>query len=295
MKKIIITSFLSLMIILGLSCKKENKNQQQTTADTVVNKQELNKTFYLVPSPEDIFGFADEKSLKYVPELINPESNLSKYIDVKYQEFNFGVYAADLAYCAANSKNDETTKYLNIVRKLSQSIGLSDVFNESLIYRIEHVAPVKDSLIAISNDTYFDILRYLENNERDATLSIMACGGWIESIYLVINQTKYSKNSKVIQKIADQKYIVTNLWKLLEQNQQDKNVLFIKNEFEKIYKIYEKLEIKIDEKTPTTAPNEKVIIVGGNLKVEISDKEYEEIKKYINEVRNNLTLNNVSN
>lgn len=282
------------MIILGLSCKKENKNQQQN-ADTIVNKQELNKTFYLVPSPEDIFGFADEKTLKFVSELLNPESNLNKYNEVKYQEFNFGVYAADLAYCAASTKNDETTKYLNIVRKLSQSIGLSDVFNESLIYRIEHISPIKDSLIAISNDTYFDILRYLEKNQRDATLSIMACGGWIESIYLVINQIKYSKESLIIQKIADQKYIVTNLWKLLEQNQQDQNVQSIKNEFEKIYKIYEVLEIKIDEKNPTTSQNDKIIIVGGNLKVEISENEFEDLKKYINEVRNNLTLNNVSN
>lgn len=275
------------------SCKKD---LNKSNFDTQVKDSEelvMKKTFYLVPSPEDVFGFANEKSLKFIPELLNPIDNYNKYNDQFLQEFNFGVYSADLAYSAASNRNEETVKYLNVVRKLSQQIGLSDVFNESLIYRIEHVSPIKDSLISLSNDTYFDVLRYLEKTNRESTLAIMAAGGWLESMYLVVSQVEFNNYQSVIQKIADQKYIISNLWKLLEQNQKDKNIEKLMKELKPVYDAYEVLQVIIDENLKKIKENDKMLVIGGNMRVAMNEDEFQNIKENIIKVRNILTLNNV--
>ncbi|MBN2892356.1 MAG: hypothetical protein JXL97_10850 [Bacteroidales bacterium] len=293
-----VTFFLLLLIpfMWMSSCKSDQDNNNNGSDTTTVVKDNGVQTFFLVPSPEDVFGFADDQSLTFDKELLNPTENLSKYDnDIKLQEFNFGVYAADLAYSAAYSKNDETVQYLNTVRELSQDIGLSEVFNESLINRIEHISPEKDSLIAISNDTYFDIIRYLERNDKPSTLAIMAAGGWIECMYLVVNLTDFDANNKTIQQVADQKMIVSNLWKFLEQNQNTPSVKSLMEDFKNIVDIYNMLEVIVDEtNAPKTDNNEKIIVVGGHSKIIITAEQYANLKKVIVETRNKLTLNNVS-
>jgi len=295
MKKLAFLLLILTPLFWTVGCKEDNSGKNNNGDSVVVDDSNKNvKTFYLVPSPEDVFGFADDKNLTFYKDLLNPTENLSKYNDVKLQEFNFGVYAADLAFCAASNKNDETVQYLNVVRELSQDVGLSDVFNESLVYRIEHISPVKDSLISLSNDTYFDIMRYLERNDRQVTLSIMAAGGWLECMYLVVNQVDYDKDNVTVQKIADQRIIIANLWRFLEQSKDDPNVKSVLDELQNIYNLYNELEAVEVENNITTDNNETVIVVGGNNKFVMNKQQYEQLKKYIVDARNKLTLNNVT-
>lgn len=295
MKKIIFILLPLFTLILVDSCKSEKKNdaiQQDSTVSTVDTSVQ---TFYLVPSPDDIFGFADDKNLSYVENLLNPIENASKYNNTMYQEFNFGIYSADLAYCAANAKNEETKKYLQTVQDLSQKIGLAEIFNASLINRIEHISAQKDSLISISNDTYFDIIRYLDKYQKNSTLSIMAAGGWIECMYIVINQVEYDAENPTIQKIADQKLVISNLSKFLEQNIGDPNVKTIFDDFKPIVDLYQGLTIK--KLNTSQSPKNKtgnVFIIGGNHKIIITEEEYSKLKELIIQTRNNLTLNNVT-
>ncbi len=291
MKKLLL--LLAVSVFIFGACKKENKSQNDVEDTTTVATDTTVKTFYLVPSPEDIFGFADDPSLKFVPELLNPVDNISKYDNSKLQELNFGVYSADLAYAAANGKNDETKQYLKVVQDLSQQIGLAEVFNESLINRIEHVAPEKDSLIALSNDTYFDIIRYLDKYQRNSTLAIMAAGGWVESMYLVVNQIDFNKESKTVQKLANQKLVISNLMKFLEQNNDQPNVKEIYDLLQPIANVYNQMKIIESDNQETNSSND-VFIIGGNKKILITEDQFSQIKQLINEVRNKITLNDVT-
>ncbi len=298
MKKLFIVLIVFIPILIISSCKNNNNKNKgdKTQQDSVKKENKVDiQTFYLVPSPEDVFGFADDKALQFYSEFLNPINNLNKYNETKSQEFNFGVYSADLAYCAAANRNDETIKYLKVVRELSQDIGLADVFNESLISRIENVTPYKDSLISLSNDTYFDIIRYLERNDRPTTLAIMAAGGWIESMYLVVNQTDYNKNKIALEKIAEQKIIVSNLKKFLEQHLNDSNVKSIYDAYKNIFDLYNSLEVVVEEKNISDSNKDgKIIIVGGKNRIKITEDQFNKLKKYIVETRNKLTQNNVT-
>ncbi len=289
-----------LLIIFGLFGCKKQKNQQQTPPKTIAQKNNTSaknsdsvQVFYLVPSPDDIFGFATDTNLYFDAQLLNPISNLDKYNSTKLQEFNFGVYSADLAYTAAFGRKEKTKEYLNAVKSLSEKIGISSVFNESLVQRINNISTNKDSLMALSNDTYFDIIRFLERTNRINTLAIMAAGGWLETMYLVVNLTDFS-NKPIVQQIADQKIVFSNLYKFLQQNLNDPNVKSIYEDFKPLNDLYNSLKIEKIKSKSKMQINDDKIIVGGNIRIIITQKQFSTLKNVINKIRNNLTLNNNS-
>lgn len=291
--------FLIMLITLSstffISCEntsKKNTDEDDTTT-TQLTKDET-RFFYLVPSPEDLFEFTSDQELIFNPDILNPDNNVEKYIDTKSKEINFGIYAADLAYCAAFSKSQETVEYLHIVRSLSDKIGISAAFDESLIKRIENIDDNKDSLKTVSSDTYYDIVKFLDKNERTSTLALISTGGWIESLYIVSNLiTKYQENSVSIQRIADQKIIFSNLILYLEQNQENESVSTTLEQILPIKQIFEELEVVTVENT-NNANTDGKIVVGGNTKIKITEAQFKKLKETIAKVRNNITGNNVT-
>jgi len=281
--------------IFFISCENTSKsdNSDEDSTITQLNEDET-RLFYLVPSPEDLFEFTSDAQLIFNPDILNKSENVEKYIDTKSKEINFGIYAADLAYCAAFSKNQETVEYLHVVRTLSDKVGISAAFDESLIKRIENIDDNKDSLKTVSSDTYYDIVTFLEKNDRVGTLSLISTGGWIESLYIVTNLiTKYQANSASIQRIADQKIIFSNLILYLEQNKEVEYVSKTLELISPIKQIFDELEI-VKIETPKTPENEGQIVVGGNTRINITEAQFKKLKETIAKVRNNITTNNVT-
>ncbi len=183
------------------------------------------QTYYLIPSPEGLFGFIRDGNLKYSKEVLNSTGNVDKYIDTRSKELNFGVYSADLAYVASFNKYQESVDYLNTVRTLSDEIGISAVFDENLIGRIDNIIDDKDSLLRITSDSYLSIVRYLESSNRKKSLALIVTGGWVESIFVVSSMIdNYEQDENVIQLLADQKLVLENLMSYLDQNKYDDNI-----------------------------------------------------------------------
>ncbi len=271
---------------------ENNTNNKEDTITENLNTENENSSFFLVPSPEGMFAFTQSGKLKFSGSFLNSTENVDKYIDTKSKELNFGVYSADLAYVASYNKYQESIKYLNTVKNLSNEIGISSVFNKSLIKRIDNIMNNKDSLIKITSDTYFDIVRYLEKNERNKSLALIVAGGWVESLFIVTNLvTEYSDKDETIQLIADQKVVFQNLMALLDQNKEAESVKTTIEQLKPIQNIFDKLEtVKTDEKVKNTSDK---IVVGGNTKIKISEEQFKSLKQAINKVRNSITNNNV--
>jgi hypothetical protein len=270
---------------------KNNNSDTLTDANDVITEENL--TFYLIPSPKDMFSFTNDEKLAFSSQVLNPVENADKYIDTKSRELGFGIFSADLAYTAAFSKTAEAANYLKVVRDLSDKIGISSVFDESLVNRFDNIQENKDSLMKVTNDTYFDIVRFLEDNERKSTLALISTGGWLESLYIVSNIIgDYSPDSKTIQLVADQKLIFENLMLYLDQNKNDENIKSVIAELQPIKVIYDQLKEEKTE-TGTNKAKNKGYVVGGGSKILISKEQFQKLKETITIVRNKLAGNNV--
>jgi len=294
-------SFLKFLLIVGVvvaisscdSTSQENTDTKDST-EVISDNQNQDQTFYLIPSPEDMFAFTEKGKLTFSPKAMNPIENADKYADTKSKELNFGIFSADLAYAASFSNFQETKKYLKVVRELSDDLGISAVFNESLIKRIDNIIANKDSLKRVTSDSYQDIVKYLEKNQRKRTLALIATGGWLESLYIVTNLVpKYVKDNETIQLIADQKMIFNNLMSYLDQNKSDEQVKATLDDLTPIKLVFDQLqEEKIESKAQkSNQPNQ--ISVGGTSKIVITEAQYKLLRDAIAKVRNKMTGNNV--
>ncbi len=287
---------LVLFIMLWVSaCNDENNetNDGDKTNKDVVEINDDNLITYLIPSPKDMFKLTSEEKLTYSDKVLNKKENAEKYIDTKSLEIGFGIYSADLAYVAAFNQTSTAGEYLKIVEDISDKIGLGAVFSGSLIDRFKKIES-KDSLLKVTNDTYYDIVKFLEENDRNTSLSLISVGGWVESLYIVTNlQDTYSANNEIIQLIADQKNIFENLMLSLQQKEGNESINDVIKQLQPIKKVYDQLEVVKVEKTEMNDLESKKIVVGGTTKIVITEQQYNDLKKSIASVRNLLANLNV--
>ena len=288
-----LSGFLALTLIFGCSSDSTEDNTEVDLSNQESDFEVLNETFYMIPSPESMFAFTQDDRLVFSGDVLNSTSNTDKYLDTKSKELNFGIYSADLAYVASFDKYQETIDYLGTVRALSDEIELSQVFDQSLMSRIDNIIEDKDSLLEISSDTYMDIVRYLERNERDETLALIVTGGWLESMYIVTNLVgNFNEQNPTIQLIADQKLIFENLILYLQQNKEHENVASTLVTLEPINNVFSRLE-RVQIESTQDGSDESQIVVGGNTRIQITTEQFEELKQAIKKVRNAITGNNV--
>jgi hypothetical protein len=281
--------------ILGSCGSGENKNVTDSLKNQVGGFNDSlggNDVYYQIPSPEELFAIIRDCKLVYQPNLLNPIANSTKYTDNRAKELNFGVYVADLAYAASFQRYQESMNNIESVRKMSEDIGIAAVFDEALKNRFKAMMENPDSLLSVTNASYFKIVAYLDQNSRGRTLALTATGGWIESMYIIVNLTdKYSANKKAIQRIADQKLTLDNLMKYLEKQNSDADVKATIELLKPVYEVYNELkevEVKI---APNKTKSANVITVGGKTRIDMTEEQYTKLKQKISDVRKTITGN----
>jgi hypothetical protein len=292
-------SFLSnLKVILALcifsiffACNGGGSGNDENLNDSISGSDEFeSQTYYGIPSPEGLFSFIKDGNLKYSKGVLNPTGNVDNYLDTRLKEINFGIYSADLAYVASFNKYQESVDYLNTVRTLSDEIDISAVFDQNLIGRIDNIIDNKDSLLKITSDSYIGIVRYLESSNRKKTLALIVTGGWIETNYVVCSiLDSYKQDPKVIDLLASQKHVFTNLYASLEQLKSDESIQKTINEIQPLKAFYESLQIQKDESGNGTKKQADKIVVGGNAKIIMTEDQFNTLKKEISSVRNKFT------
>ena len=238
--KLVATLILVLPFVFLSSCGGDDPIGEpiDEIVEDVIDETKGNETYYQIPSPDEMFGFIKESGLEFNGELLNPIQNVENYSDPKSQALNFGVYSADLAYTAAFEEFNETTKYFGTIQKLAEPIGLSSAFDPALIERIQKSLDNPDSLVAITNTSYFSTIEHLEQNEQGDKLGLIASAGWLETVYIVVNTANYSEDKAAIDRLADQKLTLDNLLAYLEKyksNEDVKEVLGWFNELEAVF------------------------------------------------------------
>lgn len=284
-KTIIILSIVAVFAACnGRGGKDENLN------DSLVGLQDIeSQTYYLIPSPEGLFSFIKDGKLKFSDAVLNPTNNIDNYIDTRSKELNFGIYSADLAYVASFNKYQQSVDYLNTVRTLSDDIGISAVFDQNLIGRIDNIIDDQDSLLKVTSDSYLSIVRYLESSDRKKSLALIVTGGWVESIFVVVNLLdNYKQDAKIIALLASQKHVVSNLTSYLDQLKFDESIQMTINELKPLSDFYEKLEVQQDEPKSGQQKTEGKIVVGGNAKIIMTEAQFLTLKKEITSVRNKM-------
>ncbi|MBK8808222.1 MAG: hypothetical protein IPO21_16990 [Bacteroidales bacterium] len=212
MKKVLISIF---FISLLMGCSTSNTNESEENTSTLDEKTEPKidaNTSFRLPSPVELFILIKSEGANFVQEELHKADKAGDYLDKEKKAINFGIYAADLAYCTVFEKQQETHTYFKTLKKMADGLGINDGYDTEILDRIDNNLNNSDSLYQITNDSYWEVCTYLEENGKSDVLSEILLGGWIESVFLSVNSViKYEDESPIVLRITEQSFLLENL------------------------------------------------------------------------------------
>lgn len=286
---------------LIFACNSSNNNKEKTKKekeellleDSFEEDSEKNKVeriFYNVPSPIEMAHLTQKAGVRYNSSLLNPTDNVENYSTTTDLALNLGVYGADLSYCRLYDQIQQSIDYLSAIRTIIEELKIPQEKASISINKLENNVNNRDTLLQIISDTYGNADLYLKENNRESTAALIIFGGWIEALYISTNMLDSNNpNHEIMCRIAEQKYSLDNLIKLLSSLNDKRTESFLsvmmpnlKNlelEFNKINISQGKYEVLTDEKTKKTSIN-------SNMKINVSYKQIENIKNQASIIRN---------
>ena len=289
---LVLKSLVLILLILATGCKSGRKQgpgtiDEQESGEIVQRIEAMKQVYHLCPSPAEMLSIIYVADLGFEEDLLDPVSNIDHYLDTRSTTLALGIYATDLAYCALFGRHEETLNYLEAVRSLAEQIRVTGAIDDKMIQQARDNVESLDSLFAISNQAFINMMFFCERNERQGTILMLSAGAFIESLYLAVNMVDdYDEAGTILQHLTDQKYALENLMSFAESlSGEDENVSAVMDDLEPIVKIYEGLKAGGGAVTVATQSEaseqqpKKLVIGGGSSPTPLSPSEFEELKK----------------
>jgi hypothetical protein len=292
--------FLALTVIFSLislySCKDDTNVEDNI--DDIVDAQidssagtliKFSNTLFSIPSPYEIAYLIKREDIEYNKEFLNPTNRSHNYTNNFKKALNMGVYGADLGYLNIYEQTPEAVNYFSTIKILSQELNMANAFDKKTIQSIENNMGNTDSLMYIMSNTYRKGDAYLKDSGRESDGVLILAGGWIESLYVLVEIAALDKNTEVITRIGEQKHPLDNLIKILspyynnspEYAELIDKLIDIAYEFDGIDIHYTYEEPTIDVANKLTTINSKSELVMTDQQLKIISEKVQDIRKYI--------------
>jgi hypothetical protein len=247
---------LSLLLIIFAAlllsnCKSgedaDNDELAGETLDSVDIREEIIISM-LAPSDMAVM-LIDNPDLYFNRDIINPSQNSDKYNTNTKIALNIGVYTADLSYASLFEQEQITYDYLDVVKDMSEEIGITNSIEKRHLDMIKSSKLNKEDMIKIINESFMNTDAYLRENNRQKIITMILIGGWVEAQHIAVSLSKGSPdtNKQLTESIMAQKISLELMTKALENVSNDKVLMSLKKDIEKIYEAYTLMEQELNE------------------------------------------------
>lgn len=245
-------------------------------------KETIKKIFYTIPAPMEMASLIQSSGADFDGGLLNDVENVDNYMTQRGQALNLGMYGADLSYTTMFERSKESLFYLSTVKQLADELGASNIITDDLISRVDGNKENKDSLLNIVSDTFWSLNAKFKEDGMEDISALVISGGWVEALYLATNHVE--GNDALRQRVAEQKYSLDDLVKLIDTYENQDNLTEVKADLQKLQEIFAEVEIKQD-KTETSQDENGTMVIGGAKSVTMSDETLAKVKAAVAEVR----------
>jgi len=224
--------------------KEEKKEEKKEKVESAPASEQIidEEVSFMLPSPIQIAAIFNRAGLEYKSGLTNNPTNVDKYNTKTSKYLNFGVYSADLAYAVLNNQQQAAIDQLNAVKKMSDAIGMPNVFGGGdLIKSFESNIGNQDTILRILTTIKRRTDEFLMENEEESKEAIFFSAAWVEGMYIGANST--SGNAKVEPRLIEQMTILENIIKALRVQQDPSlDLNFLIDGLTNVYQTYNDFE-----------------------------------------------------
>ncbi len=274
-------AFAAIFMVGCVSDVKKDDGEGVAVVDSSANKlMTIGGNMFSIPSPIQTAMLIEKSGADYNKSFLNDAKKVTTYATNYQKALNLGVYGADVGYVTIYDQSQDAIKYLSVINKLSDELGITGAFDENTIKRFENNFGKRDSMLNLVAVAYRNSDAFLKDNDRMNVGALILAGGWIETLYFSTQIAVKDKNQDVINRIGEQKYTLNNIVKMLTQyyNQPEYDVLVddlieLAYDFDAIdiQYTYEKSTVDIAKKTTKINSKTVVVITPEHLKA-IADK-----------------------
>lgn len=261
--------------------KKEEKKEEKKDA----NLFEVDGKVFSVPSPIQTAFLLKNSGVAYSSELLNETSKVANYSTSDKKALNLGIYGADMGYATIYDQTQDAISYMAVTKKLSAELGMTNIFNESMLKRFEANLGDQDSLLALVSDAFKSADGYLKTNKQNDISVLLLAGGWIETLHFATNLAKSNNSEAIKTRIGEQKITIKNLINILLPYQEKSAVATILNNLNELSDIYGDIEYKYTYKTPSTDSETKTTTITSTSEIVMSEEQLNNISMKVDEIR----------
>jgi hypothetical protein len=271
------------------SSKLENRAEEKAVIkEKSSNLLEISGKVFSIPSPIQTAFLLKEVGSSYNKSLLNGTSSASHYETTSSKALNLGVYGADLGYATIFDNTEDAIEYVAISKRLSNDLGITNLFNESMMKRFEANLGNQDSLLSMVSDAFKSADQYLKNSKQDELGVLILAGGWIETLHFATNVAQTEDSEVLKNRIGEQKITVKNLINLMLPFNSTPQVATVINQLNELKDLYANISYSYTFVEPETNSDTKTTIIKSESKVEISSEQLIAISKKVTEIRNTI-------
>ncbi len=290
MTKNILTAFFLLLIVA--SCKQCDKKEidanKLENIDSLKDVQldipdnTMNDVIRNLSSPAEMAVFLKALSVPYSSQYLKPTLIFDPITDQSKRAIALGLLGADLAYLTVYNNNALAINHLNTMKKIAGDLQVGHFFAD---YQKEN-----EPLMFVSISIFNQIDSYLREKKRDNISALIITGLWLESIYHATKAINKFPKKDLIDRIGEQKLIVSELLLILRNFKKDLYIEALCKELEEIKTVFEPVKISYTVCEPDTIiQNDSLIIVQSETSnVEVLPEQLKKIVQIINLKRNSI-------
>lgn len=286
------------LLILG-SCAEEPKNtskfeqkEEKSEGEEQKNSNllEIEGKVFSVPSPIQTAFLLKETGASYQSDLLNKTESVSNYETSASKALNLGIYGADLGYATIFDNTEDAIAYVAVTKRLSNDIGITNLFDESMMKRFEQNLGNQDSLLAMVSDAFKVADSYLKNSEQNDLGTLILAGGWIETLHFATMVAETTESVELKNRIGEQKITISNLINLLNQHVSGGQGSELVDQLSDLKLIYDDIGFTYKYVEPVTIEENKTTLIKSESNVDMSQEQLTQISQKVSEIRNSIIL-----
>jgi len=300
-KKYIIGSGILMVFILVVclfsSCKGGKKAQpdevkvgMQDNEALLEDIKKAEKVFQSLPSPLESAMLIKSAGAGFEQRLLNPVSNVNKYVTNKSQALNLGIYTCDLSFASLYEQTQLLIDYMEAAKKMADGLGILDAIQQKDIDELEQNINNSEVIMKIVSETFMNSNSYLEENGQPATAAMVLVGGWIEGLYIstqLVDMNNFTGN-KLVGRIIDQKLSIDILLNLLAGSKGNPAVDELMVDIAKLKVVFDKIKIDTTPVKPEYDEATKTTLLKSEVKTEMTPAIFKELAAVATEIRNSF-------
>jgi hypothetical protein len=212
--------YLIIICLVIASCNRTNNSDDNIGEDIeipdsifddkplMISEEAMGDIIENISSPVEMAALLKETGVPFSKKYLCDVKRIDKLNTNFKRALNLGILGSDLGYLNMYDKTGSVMNSMSSIKTLSDELKIGQFFDFTTIKRLAVNHENLDSLMYISVSSFNNMDSYLRETNRSDISSLIVVGMWIEGMYFSTQVAKVVPNSKIIERIGEQKLIL---------------------------------------------------------------------------------------